>query len=599
MVRTRDTIAKSVDKLVIRLAKLNVEFVLSQEELIEKLCHFKGESINHFKTQFKRIDIDYIHDKPVGICNVLYGGTRIWTVDEKKSKRKDIIIKSVDKWVTRLAERNLEFVLSPKDLIEQMCNFNGTFCDFKVQVKRTDVIHMHPNLVKISHVISGTVKVWTNDEKKAKQRSDNEKNNPGGSDKNGDTETVRFLTFFQLFPNLSKRFKVTQTVRGCLVDIILTSIHDSSISFGLQIATSEMFTTGQFTFNKIIGDILKYLEHSLFILLIGVVGEQIAGVYLIPPTPSVKEDFAKFKESMYVQPRMLSCKQSTSKLNTYLQTFRYISSDFQNGVKGLFKDLNEFSDDFLTLLGSNNDSVMNTVDYFSSLFTSDSGRTEWAGCKSFEVMNNEQELGLECTLIHGIRGDMKLKLDKYEIIDERKTLAVVHGIKSTTWGLCLRSRCRQGLNPLKVNTTTAYIRSDRAMPWPREPKDFSALMFLPVLTASGNLALRPNVPNAHSLHMNCNTNNHDEWIRVSIDKIGKDTYPENMTEIIPGSRYIKIRAIFYYDTLTKGSERLHDFLYLFRLFASRKPTQAAIDAYNNAITPELIEQERKKLGKKS
>jgi hypothetical protein len=135
------------------------------------------------------------------------------------------------------------------------------------------------------------------------------------------------------------------------------------------------------------------------------------------------------------------------------------------------------------------------------------------------------------------------------------------------------------------------------MKWPNKPENFIGFVFLPILTASGNLALRPDNPSTCTLNMDCNVANRDEWISIIADKVAKDIYPKHMMEIIPGSRYIKIRAVFYYDTLIHGSERWHDFLYLFRLFAKRFPTQEAIDAYNNAITPELIDKEKKRCKK--
>jgi hypothetical protein len=267
-------------------------------------------------------------------------------------------------------------------------------------------------------------------------------------------------------------------------------------------------------------------------------------------------------------------------------------------VKGPFKNLEEFSDNFLTLLCDNYDKVVNTPDHFSSLFSSVSKRTEWASNRSFEIMNETQELGLTISLIHGGRGDVKLKLDdEHVIIDERKTLAVDGSIDSASWRLPLRQGGKQGLNPLKVNTTTASIRGDRHIKFPSEPWNFIGIMFCPVLTASGNLALRPDNPRALDLAMRCDVANRDEWVRVIANKIDADIYPEHMTQILPGSKHIKIKAVFYYDTLTKGSERWNDFLYLFRLFAKRVPSQAAIDAYNNAITPQLIDEEKQRFGK--
>lgn len=513
-----------------------------------------------------------------------------------QSKR-ERIIKFVSKSVTCLNKLNLEFVLSLEDLVEQLCNFDGKTADkFKTKFKRTDIIYVHDKLVRICDVLSGHTKIWTNDEKINKQRADN--NKPRGIDADGDKETNRFLAFFKLFEKLSKRFKVVETVRGSIVDIILTSIRDSSVSFGLQIATAEM-SSDKFGFNKTIANVLKCLEYNLFVLFIGVIDGQIAGVYLIPPIPSVKTEFQKFKPTLNIQPNMLSRSKSSSELTLYLQTFRYISSDFQNGnIKGNFKNLDEFSNDFLNMLCDNYDKVMNTSDHFSSLFIHACKRTEWAGCKSFEIVNDTQKLGLIQTLIHGERGDVKLKFDDdHIIIDERKTLAILHNIESTSWNLPLRERGRQGLNPLKVNTTTAFIRCNRSMICPSEPNNFIGFVFLPILTKFGNLALRSDNPKALNLCMNCDTNKRDEWIRLNIDKIDVDTYPESMTEIITGSKYIKIKAVFYYDTLTKGSQRWNDFLYLFCLFSKRVPTKIAIDAYNNSVTPELIDMEKQKCRK--
>jgi hypothetical protein len=132
------------------------------------------------------------------------------------------------------------------------------------------------------------------------------------------------------------------------------------------------------------------------------------------------------------------------------------------------------------------------------------------------------------------------------------------------------------------------------MIFPSEPENFIGLIFCPILTASGNIALRPDNPSACTLDMTCDVANRDEWICIIANKVDADIYPKHMMKIIPGSKYIKIQAVFYYDTLTKGSQRWYDFLFLFRLFAKRVPSLAAIAAYNNAVTPELIDTEKKR-----
>ncbi len=53
-----------------------------------------------------------------------------------------------------------------------------------------------------------------------------------------------------------------------------------------------------------------------------------------------------------------------------------------------------------------------------------------------------------------------------------------------------------------------------------------------------------------------------------------------------------IRAVFYYDDLKPGSQRLAELRELYRLFAEREPNEAAIAAYKMAVTDELIDREK-------
>ena len=163
----------------------------------------------------------------------------------------------------------------------------------------------------------------------------------------------------------------------------------------------------------------------------------------------------------------------------------------------------------------------------------------------------------------------------------------------------LRQRGRQGLDPSKnVRATTAIVRLDRSNKYPGDPTDFTAIIPFPVLTASGNIALRPDDPSARTLYMNCDIANHNEWIEVTTGMIGADAYPPSMQKIERSTcndrttKKTLIRAVFYYDDLKPGSQRLAELRELYRLFAEREPNEAAIAAYKMAVTDELIDREK-------
>ncbi len=520
----------------------------------------------------------------------------------------------VDKWTFELdVKYGIKFVTPRSELIEQLCNFDGIISQYPTQFRRGD--HIHPTLVTINSVLQGNTSILTDEEREERQLAFYNQYHQRGVDTNGNKETARFMALLELFPEITKHFKIKETVRGSLVDIILISKTDPQVSFGLQIATAIQRDNGQFNFNKIVNDLIKCLGANLAVLLIGMVGtddggEEIAGVYMIPPTQDVKIELTSFTGKTYVMPSMLNEKTTSSLLNAYLEQFRYIHEDFQANVVPKFIDLvDNFATDFLTMFRENHDFMANIPIHWSSLFNGNSDRTEWAGNTAYDihVVNQVNAADAEDasptmtqTIIHGMRGDMCLEFADFWVKDERKTLGVKHGVKSQSWRVETRHAGRQGIDPSKVHIITASVRSDRSTKTPSEPSDFTACIVLPTTTASGNLAIFPNDPtSSYHLHMTCDVDNHDEYIQVMPGNIALDAYPESMREIInPGTskERIRIRAVFYYDQLKHGSERLNQLLELYRLFANRTPNQGAIDASITSL--EVIESEKQKMKKK-
>ncbi len=519
----------------------------------------------------------------------------------KTFKTRDYVADYVDDLIKRLDKMNLEFLTSRSKLIDQLYEFDGKQMSyfktegFKRRKTETEAEYIYSKPVRIDNVIHGKVKIWSEKEKKAQRRIVDAQWNPRGVDP-GNIETARTHGLIDLCPEVVARFRFDETVRGSFVDIIAIKI-GSQIVFGLQIATATQSKIN-FYFSKTIEQILKYLEKNLVVLLIGTVNNQIAGVYMIPPTQSVKDALGKFKKTMWIVPSMLNKKPTTLLFYKYLENFRYIHEDFKNGVEGTFKTFGDFSTDFLAL-ADNYPHIVSTSYYLSSLFIDASNRTEWASNMSFTnnvacVMKNMKE-----KLNHGERGDRILEFSgksKYTLKDERKTLGVNRsGILK--WILDLRKPGQQGLNPQMVNIITAIMRLDRDIVHPSEPEQFGMIIVLPILTASGDIALRPDNPAARNLHIVYDIAKGGDYIQVRSARIGAGTYPDDM-QSTDGKRTL-IKAVFHYKDLIPGSKRLKELQNLYKLFASRTPNANAIEAYERAINDEVIDKEVAKRQKKN
>ena len=104
--------------------------------------------------------------------------------------------------------------------------------------------------VRINNVLYGTTKIWTDKERQDSHRTVNSENHPRGVDTDGNKETDRTYSLVDLFPGIKARYTFKETVRGSLVDMIVTD-KNTHKSFGLQIATAEL-SGGKFDFNKIV-----------------------------------------------------------------------------------------------------------------------------------------------------------------------------------------------------------------------------------------------------------------------------------------------------------------------------------------------------------
>ncbi len=521
---------------------------------------------------------------------------------EKKEKREKRIANCVHRWIIKLKEKNLEFAIPTSDLVTQLCNFDSRDI-YKTKILFKEIGpngYVHPIPIRIDSVLYNHTNIWSAEEKQKQLHAAGLKTHPRGVDP-GDKETDGVHMWFDLSPKISELFTVRETVRGTLTDIIMIFKYDSQISFGLQIATAELFND-RFNFHKIIEQILECLAKNLVVLLIGMVNNKIVGVYMIPPTLSAQKVLAKFQGNSNLHPRMLNKTETSSDLYKALEEFRYIHTDFQSVVKGDFKDLNDLSGDFLDLLYNNYHFMVNTPFYFSSLFSSnsDTHRTEWAGNVSFEN-NVANVLNITLKYIHGGRGDVCLDFGKFQLDDERKILKVNNGAKSNkSCILRLRTLGHQGMDPSKIGIVTAFIRLDRSESFPREPENFIGFFLSSIITASGNLALCPKAPATCELSLNCDVSNWSDYVEIVADKIAEDAYPESMQETFmtkSGLKKIRIKAVFYYKDLYPGSKRLEELRELYNIFAVRKPNESAITAYKSAVSDELIDNEKKHLKK--
>ncbi len=521
--------------------------------------------------------------------------------EKKLIRKRKAVLKSVKEFIRKMDKMHLEFVTPIPTLIEELCEFDGPPSWYATQFRRikteTHPEYTHLQPVQIYNVLNGNTKIWPKNEKKARQLEFHAHNTPRGVDVHGNKETARTYTLFQLFPVIKAMFDFSETNRGSLADMIATLKSNSEINFGLQIATAIRKLNGQCDFGKDAAKMLEYIQKKLVIQLIGMVGDKVACVYMIPPTPEVEAKFGEFKKSAHIVTTILGKVETKSEVSKYLENFRYIHKDFKKGVKGVFKDLDEWKTDFMNLY-NNYPYIVNTSEYLTSLFYGKTHCTEWAGNTSFET-HVAKILNIKQKWIHGQRGDVILELSNGSTLrDERKTLGVVHS-GATSWSVDLRLRGQRGLDPLIVRLITATVRSDRSKTCPSNPNDFIALVLLCVITASGDLALRPNDPAARHLSMSCDIANRDEYVEFVADKIDASMYPEHMRETYKSGSTIKtkLKAVFYYDQLTPGSERLNELQELYKTFAERTPNANAIQAYRMAVNDELINTEKNNMKK--
>ncbi len=519
------------------------------------------------------------------------------------------VTKKVDEWIKILADQDLEFVLSRLELIKQLRYFDGQSTSyFSTHFRRISDGYVYPTPVRIGNVIYGHTKIRTEQEKKSYQDEINAQHNPRGIDTPGNVEMARFDMWMNNFPKIMAKYKFEATVRGTLPDIIATNI-ETGQSFGLQIFTAAQREKGDFFYNKSNNEINIYIEAKIVSLGIGVVddekgGKEVAGGYMIPPTPMFKNELAKAKckGTMKIQPTMLNKRTTPSKLNQILEQFRYIRTKFQDGVKGTFKTFDDFETNFLELCDKH-PSILATPEYLKSLFNGESDhRTEWAGNVSYE--NNVLTLvSIEQIVKHGERGDILAKYNdgkfKFELTDERKILTAMHNKQlklSNSWQCNLRKTGHQGLHPSKIDMIIAFLRSDRTNINPSRPEDFAGFIVLCVLTADGERALRPDDPSALTLCMYCNVAERDEYIHVKTDKIGANMFPDSMQmQDEEDDSMTKIKAVFYYDELKKpDGKRLRELLELYTMIAERraKIKPSAIEAYETAVNDELISKEK-------
>jgi hypothetical protein len=521
-------------------------------------------------------------------------------IEKRKEK---FVIECVNKWKKTLAQKNIAFV-DETTLIQQLRYFESAISHFKTRFRRTDIDYEHPVPVMISHVINGHTKIWTKEEQTQYREGLKAIHSPRGIDTNGDKETGRFRGFIDdKCPEIKDLFTIYETVRGSSVDIILICNMDNQVSFPLQIGTANQSSGATCNFNKIVKDANKCLQRNIIILLIFMVNNKLAGLYFIPPTPAAKKVWAELAEAhgtMNINPVALNTIKTKSKLYKAMQKFRYLHKDFKKGVNGDSKDLDDFTADFLDMLCDNYHVIVNTPFYFSSLFEGNNKRqrSEWAANVSFKI-NVADVLSITETTNHGERGDMLLDFGEFHTMEERKILVIQNGVKSKTSLLYLRKQGQQGLHPSKVGVTTGFQRVNRGQPYPSEPDDFNSCIIFPVLTELGELAMRPDDPSAIGLSLSCDAANQSEYIEIMADKIGVGAFPAHMCEIVGiwKKPRIRIKAVFYYNQLKDNPEKLNELRELYRLFAERTPSENAIAAYENAVTDELITNEKNRIKK--
>lgn len=490
----------------------------------------------------------------------------------------------IDEWTLALAAKNIAFVESRDILIDQLMKFEERPSFFVAQFKRTDIDYIQTNPTVIRRVLVDNTRIWPEIERQSRYDSLHISNR--GEDVNGNKETNRFNQLLELFPELKQVFTFTPTVRGTLVDFIASFCKYPTKAIGIQISSARATKLQQFSYSKTTDDFLTYLEHGLLIVMIGLIDNKIAGMYLIPPTQDVISEL-KILGTVNICPCMLAKRIVSSDINKYLEKYRYLNPEFTKDVTGEYKLMSHFVGDFFNIVTEQYSTVVNTPDYFTSLFRSSSNKIEWLGNSSF-TKHVEPLLNIIQTINHGERGDMYLhfKEPDFTLLDERRTLKPVRGIKSNVYAFRLRNQGVHGMIPTKVHVATSFVR-DRI-----EPDKIIGFIPLPVIDSDGQLALRYDKPDALDFSLNCDFKNRCEWINVNSKFISSKIYPSYMVRDGERPDRIEIKAVFYYDALYDISTRLKDLKLLYSLISSRVPSEAAINAYNNAVTKELLHQEK-------
>ncbi len=510
--------------------------------------------------------------------------------------------KVIDKWNVRLAERNVAFRDSREELIQELIKFEYMLINFKTYFKRTDIEYVHPKLVCVVNVINGYTKIWTKEEKNKKVSDDAQKNTPRGVDTNGNKETGRAHGVFDLCLKLKAKYEFHATVRGSLVDII--GMISKLEGIGFQIATSDGGLNNWFTFAKTIIEIIYCLLHNLIVILIGVKGDAIIGVYIFFPTSKTIAELDKFKPTMRVQAK-IAHKKSSSDFTKFLNEHRYLMDEYSTDVAGVFKPFAQFETDMIDFIEKNYSQIVQDPFHLRSLFTDSTHRCEWAANVLYEQLITEK-LGMTMTSIHGQRGDFLLEHNNNNSSDTIRNV-VEHKVvqlnscskgKSQEWKslvIPMRHIGHQGMNPEIVNLVVGFLRKYWNGITPIEPDDFTAFIVWPVVTLDGDPGLRPDDPTAYWLCFNWETNS--EYIRIAKNKIGTNLFPAHLTRegpVIRNQPTIEVKSVFFYDKMS--DERIEE---LFELMAHRPVNKSAIDAYKNAVTDELIEKERKSITKKN
>jgi hypothetical protein len=148
-----------------------------------------------------------------------------------------LVTKSVDTWIHQFAQMGLEFVTPRSKLIEQIQYFNGSeMSHFKTRFRRKSDGYVHTRPVRINNVLYGTTKIWSDKERQDSHRTVNSENHPRGVDTTGNQETDRTYSLVNLFPGIKSRYTFKETVRGSLVDIIVTDkyTHTKLSAYRLQ-----------------------------------------------------------------------------------------------------------------------------------------------------------------------------------------------------------------------------------------------------------------------------------------------------------------------------------------------------------------------------